>query len=135
MNVELYMAKRFHFSENAQKNRMSRPAIRIATIGIAVGLAVMIVAVAVVISLKTKYVTKWSDLAHTYKYQPIPTLRHDTPPIAPSDSLLAKSLPCPMLHTYKKQLQTGILKTSSDFQGIVLKGVDKDFDWTFFKKT
>ena len=34
MNVELYMAKRFHFSENAQKNRM-RPAIRIATIGIA----------------------------------------------------------------------------------------------------
>lgn len=136
MNVELYMAKRFHFSENAQKNRMSRPAIRIATIGIAVGLAVMIVAVAVVIGFKNEVrdqVVGFGSHIQVSAYSNASA--YDTPPIAPSDSLLAEIFALPnVAHVQKTITKTGILKTSSDFQGIVLKGVDKNFDWTFFKK-
>ena len=118
MNVELYMAKRFHFSENAQKNRMSRPAIRIATIGIAVGLAVMIVAVAVVIGFKNEVrdqVVGFGSHIQISAYSNASA--YDTPPIAPSDCYWQKSLPCPMLHTYKNNYQNRYFKNIVRFSG------------------
>lgn len=136
MNVELYIAKRFHFTEDSRHNRMSRPAVRIATIGIAVGLAVMIVAVAVVVGFKNEVrqqVVGFGSHIQVSAYAGSTTL--DTPPIVPSDSLLneIKALPN-VAHVQKIVTKTGIIKTKSDFQGIVLKSVGTDFDWTFFKK-
>ena len=51
MHLPLFLARHFHFgSDNRQEVR--RPAIRIATIGVAVGLAVMIVTVSVIFGFK-----------------------------------------------------------------------------------
>ena len=51
MNLPLYIAKRI-YSDQGDKRKVSRPAIRIATIGVAIGLAVMIVTVSVVLGFK-----------------------------------------------------------------------------------
>ena len=47
MNFPLFIAKRL-YSEQGDKRKVSRPAIHIATAGVAIGLAVMIVSVCVV---------------------------------------------------------------------------------------
>ena len=51
MNWELFIAKRIHFGQGQNKN-VSPPAIRIAIAGVALGLAVMILSVAIVIGFK-----------------------------------------------------------------------------------
>ncbi|MBR1621293.1 MAG: ABC transporter permease, partial [Prevotella sp.] len=51
MNLPLFLAKRF-FSNNDEKRKISKPAIRIATAGVAIGLAVMIISVCVVLGFK-----------------------------------------------------------------------------------
>ena len=51
MNLPLFIAKRI-YSANDSKQKVSRPAIRIATAGVAIGLAVMIVSVSIVFGFK-----------------------------------------------------------------------------------
>ena len=51
MNWKLFVARRIYRSKEGVKE-ISQPAVRIATAGIAIGLAVMIVAVAVVVGFK-----------------------------------------------------------------------------------
>ena len=51
MNFPLFIAKKI-YSDQGDKRKVSRPAIRIATIGVAIGLAVMIVTVGVVLGFK-----------------------------------------------------------------------------------
>ena len=59
---------------------------------------------------------------------------YESQPIAVSDTLLNALDAFPGIrHVEKFATKLGILKTDQDFQGIVLKGVDTDYDWTFFK--
>ena len=51
MNLPYFLAHRI-YAQNDDKRKVSRPAIRIATIGVAIGLAVMIVSVCVVLGFK-----------------------------------------------------------------------------------
>ena len=51
MNLELFIARKIHFSKQGER-QATPPAIRIAMIGIALGLAVMILSVAIVIGFK-----------------------------------------------------------------------------------
>ena len=51
MNFPLFIAKKIYHNQD-DKRMVSRPAIRIATIGVAIGLAVMIVTVSVVLGFK-----------------------------------------------------------------------------------
>ena len=51
MNLPLFIAKRT-FSDQGDRHKVSRPAIRIATVGVAIGLAVMIITVSVVMGFK-----------------------------------------------------------------------------------
>ena len=49
--LPLFIARRI-FLQNGDKSKVSRPAIRIATAGVAIGLAVMLVSVSVVFGFK-----------------------------------------------------------------------------------
>ena len=51
MNLPLFIARRI-YSDQGDKRKVSRPAIRIATVGVAIGLMVMIVTVCVVLGFK-----------------------------------------------------------------------------------
>ena len=133
MSLEFFIAKRIHFQQS--RKNVSRPAVRIATIGIALGLAVMIIAIAVVIGFKQQIRNKTIgfgghiqitnfDNNNTYEMNPIKV-----------DNALVKKISSldGVNHVQRFATKPGIIKTDKEFQGIVIKGIDKGFDWNFFK--
>lgn len=134
MNLELFIAKRIHFSKEGN-NQATPPVVRIAIIGIALGLTVMILSVAIVIGFKKEIRNKVIGFgSHIQITNFDSNTSYESTPIAVSDSLLQhlKSF-LGIRHVEAFATKPGILKTDTDFQGIVLKGVDTDYDWTFFR--
>jgi lipoprotein-releasing system permease protein len=134
MNFEYYIAKRIHFQNDGERN-VARPAVRIATAGIAVGLVVMLVAICVVIGFKTEIRSKAIgfgghvqimnfDNNNTYEMQPI---KMDTELISQIKQINDVRA---VQHFITKPC---IIKTDKESQAVVLKGVGDDFDWEFFK--
>ena len=52
MNFPLFVARRIYSNQISDRQKVSKPAIRIATMGVAIGLAVMIISVCVVLGFK-----------------------------------------------------------------------------------
>ena len=135
MNWKLFIAQRIYRSNEGGK-KVSRPAILIATWGIAVGLAVMIVAVAVVVGFKhevrDKVVGIGSDLVITnFDAQK----SYETVPIVAGDSLLSHLRRTGgVKHVQRYSTKPGMIMTDDNFLGMVLKGVASEYDWTFLKK-
>lgn len=135
MNLELFIAKKIHFSKEDDR-QVTPPAVRIAMIGIALGLAVMILSVAIVIGFKKEVRNKVIGFgAHIQITNFDNNSSYETHPVAVSDSLYQALSALPgITHVEAFATKPGILKTDEDFQGIVLKGVDEHFDWSFFRK-
>ena len=134
MNLELFIAKKIHFSQKEGK-RTSLPAIKIAITGIALGLAVMILSLAIIIGFKKEIRNKVIGFGSNIQITNFDrNSSFETEPIAINDSLLAMIKQFPgVRHISPFSTKPGILKTETDFQGIVLKGVDQTYDWTFFR--
>lgn len=136
MNLELFIAKRIHFEKKGERN-VSRPAVRIATIGIAVGVAVMLVAIAVVVGFKQEIRNKTIGFGSHIQITNFDNNNSfEMEPIKLNDTLLSeiKSIP-EIRHMQRFVTKPGIIKTEEDFQGMVLKGVGSEFDWDFFKSS
>lgn len=135
MNLELFIARKIHFSKQGER-QATPPAIRIAMIGIALGLAVMILSVAIVIGFKKEVRNKVIGFgSHIQITNFDNNSSYQTKPIAVSDSfLVALTERSGIRHVETFATKPGILKTETDFQGIVLKGVDRQYDWSFFQK-
>ena len=135
MNWKLFVAQRIYSSKEGEKE-VSRPAVLIARWGIAIGLAVMIVAVAVVVGFKhevrDKVVGIGSDIAITnFDAQK----SYETVPIAAGDSLMeALRNTQGVKHAQRYSTKPGMIMTDENFLGMVLKGVSQEYDWTFLKK-
>ena len=136
LNVELFLAKKIHFSRNKSEKKISRPAVRIATAGIAIGLAVMLVSVAIVVGFKKEIRNKVVGFgAHIQITNLDANVTFETSPIVVSDALLASIAALPdVKHVQRFATKPGIVKTEAYFEGIVLKGIDNDFDWDFFRQ-
>ena len=134
MNLELFIARRIHFSREGAR-RVTPPAVRIAVIGIALSLAVMILSVAIMVGFKKEVCEKVIGFgSHIQITNFDSNSSYETTPIAVSDSLLGALKAYPGIkHVEGYATKMGILKTDTDFQGIVLKGVDADYDWSFFQ--
>ena len=134
MKVEYFIAKRLYFDKENGR-RVTPPAVRIAVIGIALGLAVMILSVAIIVGFKKEVRNKVIGFgSHIQITNFDSNTSYETSPIVVSDSLLTAILSHPGIrHAEVFATKPGILKTDSDFQGIILKGVDEHFDWTFFR--
>ena len=135
MNWKLFIAHRIYRSNEGGKE-VSKPAVRIAMWGIAVGLAVMIVAVAVVIGFKhevrDKVVGIGSDITVTnFDAQK----SYETVPVSASDSLLDVLRSTEgVKHVQRYSTKPGMIMTDDNFLGMVLKGVSQEYDWTFLSK-
>ena len=137
MNFELFLAKRIHFSrEKGDNQRVTPPVIRIAIAGVAIGLAVMIVSIAIVIGFKKEVRNKVIGFdSHIQLSNFDNNTSFESKPIAISDSLREVLLNTKGIsHVEAFATKPGLIKTETDFQGIVLKGVDSDFDTTFLTK-
>lgn len=134
MNLELFIARRIHFSKEGNR-QVTPPAVRIAIVGVALGLAVMILSVAIVIGFKKEVRNKVIGFgSHIQITNFDNNSSYETTSIAVSDSLLQALQEFPGIkHIEGYATKMGILKTDSDFQGVVLKGIDTDYDWSFFR--
>jgi lipoprotein-releasing system permease protein len=115
---------------------VSRPAIRIATLGVAIGLAVMIITVSVVLGFKHTIRDKVVGFGSHIRIENILTEQTASPtPICLSDTLIRNIKAIPGVRCIAPYAMTqGILKTDSDFLGVIFKGVGKDYDLSFLKQ-
>ena len=132
MSLPLFIARRLATTE-ADSQKVSRPAIRIATAGVAIGLAVMIVTVAVVMGFKHTVERKVTGFgSHIQVLNVLTAGSAQALPVSMSDSLVdALRHHDNVRHVQRFTLTQGLLKTDSDFLGVQLKGVGPDFDPTF----
>ena len=135
MNFPLFIAKRIFFSEG-DRHEVSRPAIRIATVGVAIGLAVMIITVSVILGFKHTIRDKVVGFGSHIQVTNFVTQQTAVPaPIAISDTLMRKLKKIPNVrHVECYTMTQGILKTDSDFLGVAFKGVGEDYDLSFIRQ-
>ena len=132
MHFPLFIAKRL-YSEQGDKRKVSRPAIHIATAGVAIGLAVMIISVCVVLGFKHTIRDKVIGFGSHIQVADFLTLQQmEQYPIVIDDSMIdvLKHIP-DVAHVQRFAMKEGILKTDNDFLGVAFKGVGPDFDSTF----
>jgi lipoprotein-releasing system permease protein len=136
MNAELFIAKRIYRGDKKNDKRVSSPAIRIAIAGIALGLAVMIVAVCIIVGFKKEVRAKVIGFGSHIQVSAFESnASYEHTPIAISDTLLAQLNANPAIsHVQEFITKPGIIKTDDDFMGVVLKGVSEGYDWQFFRK-
>jgi lipoprotein-releasing system permease protein len=115
---------------------VSRPAIRIATIGVAIGLAVMIVTVSVVRGFKHTIRDKVVGFGSHIQVHNIMNYNGSDPhPICANDSLMKAVGKLPGVAKAERFSMTqGILKTDEDFLGIAIKGIAEEYDTTFLSQ-
>lgn len=135
MNFPLFIARRIYFSEG-DRHEVSRPAIRIATVGVAIGLAVMIITVSVILGFKHTIRDKVVGFGSHIQVTNFVTQQTAVPaPIVISDTLMRKLKKIPNIHHVECYTMTqGILKTDSDFLGVAFKGVGEDYDLSFIRQ-
>ena len=135
MNLPFFIAKRI-YSDQGDKRKVSRPAIRIATIGVAIGLAVMIVTVSVVLGFKHTIRDKVVGFGSHIQIQNMLTfLSTDSYPIIINDSVMHSYEQIEgVKHVERYAYSQGILKTDDDFLGVMFKGVGPEYDLNFLSK-
>ncbi|MFN4234734.1 MAG: ABC transporter permease [Bacteroidia bacterium] len=134
MNLPFYIALRY-FKGN-KKNTISRPMVNIAVTSIVISLSFMIIAVAVVTGFKQQIRDKVIGFnGHIQITNFDLNTSYETTPIAFEKINKNALLNIPNVkHIQSFATKAGIVKTKDQIEGIVLKGVGKDYDWTFFKE-
>lgn len=132
MNYELFLAKRFTSSKE-YKSSISSPIIKIATAAIALGMVMMLISVATGIGLQRKIREKISvfeghvqvvnyDNNHSEATQnPISKYQDFYPDFNGVSGVKSVAV---------FATKPGVIRTEKDFEGVVLKGVGHDYDWS-----
>lgn len=132
--LSFFIAK--HIYHGSGSKNSSRPAVFIAMAGIAIGIIVMLVSVAVVIGFKSEVRNKVIGFGSHIQISNLDDARsYEMRPVVVNDSLLAELSDYKQVkHIQRFSTKPGIIKTDSTFQGMVLKGVGPEFDPTFMKE-
>jgi lipoprotein-releasing system permease protein len=136
LNYELFIAKRIIASKQ-DKNSISKPIIKIAITAIALGMIVMMVSVATSFGLQEKIkekiagfnghitITSFGKNNSEITLQPVSTIQDFYPDYS-------------NFHGVKKiqayATKAGIIRTATDFEGVLVKGVEKNYDWSFYQE-
>ncbi len=136
MNIELFIAKRL-FSSKETKKSISNAVVSIAIVGIALGMVVMILSIAIVTGFKQQVSEKVTGFAsHIIISNYDINSSYETTPIRKNQSFYPDIKD---IAGYKNiqtfALKAGIVKTKTDIQGVILKGVGSDFNWSFFRES
>lgn len=133
-NWKFFIARRIYRSREGEKE-VSKPAVRIAMAGIAIGLAVMIVSVAVVIGFKHQVRDKVIGMGSDIVVSSIEGAQlYQMNPVVANDSLLSVIQNIPQVsHVQRYATKPGMIMTADNFQGMIVKGVAQEYDWTYLK--
>lgn len=131
--MESFIARRLYKSEQGSRS-VSRPAVLIAQIGVALGLAVMLVTIAVSFGFKHEVREKavgFSSHIHISNYESGQS--HEALPVAADSALLGRLAAMPSVeHVQRYAAKPGVFRTDNDFMGYLLKGVGEDYDLSFY---
>lgn len=120
-------------SESGESS-FSKPIVSIALAGIALGMAVMILSMAIVTGFKTEVRKEVSGFgAHIQIGAISMNNSYESEPLQYSKELVQNITAIPAvknLHVYATK--PGIVETPTDIQGVITKGIGSDFDWSFF---
>lgn len=131
MNLEYFIAKRLIAAKN-HKSSISAPIIKIAIAAIAIGMIMMIVSVATGIGLQQKIrekvaafnghiiITNYDDNQSEVSINPISTNQDFYPKFKNVEGIS---------HIQAVATKAGIIRTETSFEGIIYKGVGKDYQW------
>ena len=136
LNYELFIANRLNAAKE-HKSSISSPIIKIAIVAIALGIVVMMISIAISVGLQEKIrekvsgfnghiqLTNFDNNNSEITLNPISTEQDFYPNFNSVEGI--------------KNIQVfatkgGIIRTKEDFEGVVVKGVGKDYDWSFFKE-
>lgn len=112
---------------------MSSPIIRIGTTGIALGVAVMIITMAVITGFQqqiTKKITTFTAHLQINDYDENPSPEPN--PIVVDSAVLRSVARNPNVsHIQAFATKNGILKTKTENEGVVLKGINAGYDWSY----
>lgn len=114
----------------------SKPIVNIAILGITLGLAIMILTLAIVTGFQKEIRNKVIGFgAHVQISKYDNNESFEGTPISRHQTFLAELKKNPDIrHIQSFATKAGIIKTKEDLQGVVVKGVGSDFDWEFFEK-
>lgn len=136
MNVNFFIARKI-VANSKSKGRLAGPIITVATLGIVLGVTVMILSIAIGSGFKKEIKEKIIGFS-----APIQVINYDFNQTFESNSVTSDSA----LHSELLQVngikhiqdfatKPGIIKTKDNIQGIVLKGVGCDYNWNFIKNS
>jgi len=135
LNLEYFIAKRLITAKN-HKSSISGPIIKIAVSAIAIGIIMMLVSVATGIGLKKEIRNKISAFnGHIIVSNYDSNQSEETlSPISTDQDFYPKFTAVPeVTHIQAIATKQGIIRTENTFEGIVVKGVGKDYDWKSIK--
>ena len=127
-----FVAKRL-FAEGGSSGRASRLAIGIATFGVAIGLAVMLVSVAIVLGFQREVQDKVLGFGAHIKVLNYKSIgQQEFSPIVIDDSVTSRLAAIPNVASVARFcIKPGMLKTDANFRGIAIQGVGQDYDRSF----
>ncbi|MDR2962266.1 MAG: ABC transporter permease [Bacteroidales bacterium] len=133
MNTELYIARRIVPRKN--NTNISKPIVRIAIIAIALGLAVMIVAVSVILGFKSTISEKiFGFSAHIQIVNYDTNNSFEAQPISFNATLAHEIAQEPTVsHIQRFATKPGIVRANTSVKGVIVKGIGEDYDWSFFE--
>ncbi len=135
MNTELFIARKLFF-DKANRKFLSYKIIRIALFGIALGLAVMLISVAVVTGFKKEIRDKVIGFgSHIQIINFDSNNSYETKTISKNQPFVAKLNQIEGIKRVEVYAtKPGMIKTDEYIQGVVFKGVDQNYNWDFFQK-
>ncbi len=136
MNLELFIAKRL-ITGKEHKISISAPIIKIAIAAIAIGIVMMLIAIATGVGLKHKIrekvaafnghiqISNYDNNTSEVSVTPVPIEQDFYPKFEDVEGIS---------HVQAVATKGGIIRTTDTFEGMLAKGVGKDYDWTFFQE-
>ena len=106
-------------------------------LGVAIGVAVMIVSLAVVLGFKHEVSSKVIGFgSHIQVLSLTQNQNYEVMPVLTNDTLIRKVKSVRgVSHIQKFATKIGILKTEENFRGLTFKGVGEDYDLSFFRNS
>jgi len=135
LNTNLFIARRI-FSAKENRNNLSHRIVNIALFGIVLGLVVLILSVAIVTGYKSEVGRKVIGFgSHLQIVNLDSNQSFETAPISEVQPFIQELKRIEGIrHVQVFATKPGIIRTDDEIQGVVLKGIGPDFDWSFFQE-
>lgn len=132
MNFEKFVAKRLHTESNLQHS-ISKPILKMAVAAVSLSICVMILAIATGKGLQEKISDKVTGFTSDIQVTVLDLNQSlELSPLRVDSTLISSLYEIEGIkHIHKQITKNALIKTDEEFEGIVIKGVDDNFDWSF----